>query len=229
MGVNNIEIVSTQALANQEGLLKARKDKFSSDGVSTSVILPYTPVSESFLQVFIGGIRQHPDTFSLTGSGANVITFTEAPPAGSFNVEIVYLIGDGVTAEEDLFSGDGSTLVFTTSFTITDSFGISVYVDGVYERPANYSVSGNQITFSTAPVSGSEILVVQVTSPLTQTNVANFTTDGVTQSFDTGITGVLDKYVDVYYNGVYQQTSSYTYANGVVTFYGVPPASVNSL
>ena len=66
----------------------------------------------------------------------------------------------------DTFQGDGTTTVFgqgvgntldgstaaTFSVTVTDATDIVVFVGGVYQVPTtNYSISGNQITFGSAP------------------------------------------------------------------------------
>jgi hypothetical protein len=66
----------------------------------------------------------------------------------------------------DRFQGDGTTTVFgqgvgntldgstaaTFSVTVTDATDIVVFVGGVYQVPTtNYSISGNQITFGSAP------------------------------------------------------------------------------
>jgi len=66
----------------------------------------------------------------------------------------------------DKFQGDGSTTVFgnnsgntldgstqaNLSFSVADEEDIIVYVGGVYQIPdTNYTVSGNQITFGSAP------------------------------------------------------------------------------
>ena len=66
----------------------------------------------------------------------------------------------------DRFQGDGTTTVFgsgagssiddsssaTFSVTVTDVSDIVVFVGGVYQVPTtNYTISGNQITFGSAP------------------------------------------------------------------------------
>ena len=56
----------------------------SGDGSTTTFTLTITPSSISTVDVFIGGIYQNHDTFSV--SGANVI-FTEAPTTGTLNIE----------------------------------------------------------------------------------------------------------------------------------------------
>ena len=53
---------------------------------------------------------------------------------------------------QDTFTGDGSTLQFTMSFSVTDAQDILVFIGGVYQIPdTSYSVSGTTLTFGSAP------------------------------------------------------------------------------
>ena len=53
---------------------------------------------------------------------------------------------------QDTFTGDGSTLQFTISFSVTDAQDILVFIGGVYQIPdTSYSVSGTTLTFGSAP------------------------------------------------------------------------------
>ena len=65
----------------------------------------------------------------------------------------------------DKFEGTGSQTVFTLSFTYTSNTDVLVFVNGALRNPGDdYSISGNQITFSTAPstpsVSGNENVII---------------------------------------------------------------------
>lgn len=70
----------------------------------------------------------------------------------------VYEPEPGSNTTTETFTGDGSKQTFTltnTPVTVT-----SVTVDGVTQNtPADYSVSGNDVIFSTAPGSGEDIIV----------------------------------------------------------------------
>lgn len=57
----------------------------SGDG-GTSFTLPKSPGSENNTMVFVSGVYQNKDTYSIAG---DVITFTEAPPVGTENIEVV--------------------------------------------------------------------------------------------------------------------------------------------
>jgi hypothetical protein len=59
---------------------------FTGDGVTTQFTLTAAPVSENNTQVFINGVYQNKDGYSLVG---NVLTFSEAPPAAGSSIEVV--------------------------------------------------------------------------------------------------------------------------------------------
>jgi hypothetical protein len=51
-------------------------DEFTGNGVTTAFTLGSSPASKTSTNVYINGVYQHKDTYSLTGA---VITFSEAP------------------------------------------------------------------------------------------------------------------------------------------------------
>ena len=59
---------------------------FTGDGTTTQFTLIASPASENNTQVFINGVYQNKDGYSLTG---NVLTFSEAPPAVGSSIEVV--------------------------------------------------------------------------------------------------------------------------------------------
>lgn len=59
---------------------------FSGDGVKVAFTLPSTPKNEDNTQVYIGGVYQQKDTYALSGT---VLTFSEAPPVGTNNIEVM--------------------------------------------------------------------------------------------------------------------------------------------
>lgn len=100
--------------------------------------------------------------------GAN-IAFATAPISGSL------LTISRRVAES--FEGDGSTVLFSVDglYAATETAAVSVYADGVLQRPEiDYTVSGPDLTFTTAPADKVRVsvrtgtywkLVNQITSP----------------------------------------------------------------
>ena len=59
---------------------------FTGDGTQTIFTLALSPVNENSTQVYINGVYQNKDTYSLTNAS---ITFSQAPPITS-KIEVVY-------------------------------------------------------------------------------------------------------------------------------------------
>ena len=59
---------------------------FTGTGVQTVFALPLAPVNENSTQIYINGVYQNKDTYSVTNA---TITFSEAPPVTS-KIEVVY-------------------------------------------------------------------------------------------------------------------------------------------
>lgn len=61
---------------------------FSGDGVTAAFTLATAPASENNTQVYISGVYQQKDQYSVSGTA---LTFSSAPPAGANNIEVVTL------------------------------------------------------------------------------------------------------------------------------------------
>jgi hypothetical protein len=69
----------------------------------------------------------------------------------------------------DYFSGNGSTTAFTLSRPVASVAQVQAVVNNVAQNPSSaFSVSGNTITFTSAPSAGTSNIYVYYTSPITQ-------------------------------------------------------------
>lgn len=59
---------------------------FTGDGATASFTLPAAPISENFINVFINGVYQNKNTFSVSGT---TLLFSTAPPTTSV-IEVEY-------------------------------------------------------------------------------------------------------------------------------------------
>ena len=113
----------------------------------------------------------------------------------------------------DYFSGNGSTTAFTLSRPVASVAQVQVTIDNVAQNPSSaYTVSSNTITFTSAPLSGTNNIYVYYTSPITQViapgqgtvtsdsfgTITNFTTtgntvlgDATTDTLTVGVTGIV--------------------------------------
>ena len=73
------------------------------------------------------------------------------------------------TPAVDYFSGNGSTVAFTLSRPVASVAQVQVTVNNVPQNPSTaFTVSGQTLTFTGAPSSGTNNIYVQYTSPITQ-------------------------------------------------------------
>ena len=73
------------------------------------------------------------------------------------------------TPATDYFSGNGSTTAFTLSRAVASVNQIEAVIENVVQNPSDaYTVSGNTITFTSAPPSGTNNIYVRYTSLITQ-------------------------------------------------------------
>jgi hypothetical protein len=82
----------------------------------------------------------------------------------------------------DYFSGNGSSTAFTLSRPVASVAQVQVTISNVPQTPGTaYSVSGNTLTFSSAPPTGINNIYVYYTSPVTQVIQPGQQTVGATQ------------------------------------------------
>lgn len=77
----------------------------------------------------------------------------------------------GFTPAIDYFNGNGVTVTFTLSRPVVSVAQMIVAIDNVIQNPSTaFTVSGNSITFTSAPLSGTNNIWVEYTSLITQYN-----------------------------------------------------------
>ena len=75
----------------------------------------------------------------------------------------------GFVPAVDYFNGNGLATAFTLSRPVGSVFSVQVVVENVPQKPGDaYTVSGNTITFTSAPPSGTSNIYVYYTSPIVQ-------------------------------------------------------------
>ena len=63
--------------------------RFSGDGVTSTFSLDVAVPTTAVVDVYINGVYQHKNTFTVA---ATALTFSEAPPLGAGNIEVVYYV-----------------------------------------------------------------------------------------------------------------------------------------
>ena len=150
----------------------ARKE-FAGDGSTTAFTLDTAPSDENDLIIFIEGVYQNQDAYSVSGT---TLTMADAPVSGRGLV--VYHVSAAVSGAGmavNTMTGDGSDTTLTLAVAPTHVNNVQVYFDGVYQKADTYSVNGTTLTFGTAPPSG--VLVEARTH--SQTSINTFPATGI--------------------------------------------------
>ena len=149
-------------------------------------------------------------TATISGLSANSVTSTEiaanAVGISELNVtdgtdgQVLTTDGSGTLTFEDqsggaasanafatnIANGDGSTATFTLSSTPSAESKIIAFINGVFQNQDAYTISGTDITFDTAPISGTNNVVVYVIGDVFSGEsvlISNFDGDSSTTAF----------------------------------------------
>lgn len=200
-----------------------RTDTFTGDNSTVAFTVGTSIIDENNTQIYIDGVYQSKDNYTVSGS---TITFSTAPPT-SVAIEVVHIKAAGVsTINDNQFTGDGSTVAFTLSQSVTEENNTFVFINGVYQDKSTYSIAGAILTFSTAPQNGYTIEVMQVSEISIKANTLttdNFTGDGSTVAYALTVTPASLDAVDVYISGLRQNKSTLSLSTNTLTFSTAPP------
>jgi len=131
-------------------------DTFNGDNATVNFTLRDAPATTSSILVFVGGIRQHTDTYTLS---ERTLQFSEAPPTGTNNIQVLFL-------------GIGTTTTVPADGTVT---GIKI---------ASQAVTGDKIALNT--IGGNAISALAITGDKIGLNAisANNIVDGTIDSLE---------------------------------------------
>lgn len=114
---------------------------------SSGVVIPVGGSATRPLAPAFGLIRYNTDLAAI--EYFNGTQYIQLSAAGSVDYTV------------DSFTGDGSTTVFTMSISVPSAAQIMVFVGSIYQDSATaYTVSGVDITFTSAPPYGEPISVI---------------------------------------------------------------------
>ena len=121
-------------------------DTFNGDNATVNFTLRDAPATTSSILVFVGGIRQQTDSYTLS---ERTLQFSEAPPTGTNNIQVLFLgIGTTTTVPAD---GTVSTIKIASQAVTGDKLALN-------------SIGGNVI--SALAITGDKIALSQITSNL---------------------------------------------------------------
>ena len=123
--------------------------------------------------VYRNGIRLGLADYTAT-NGTTVVLATGAITGDLIEIQsyTTLTLYSSITAQN--FSGNGSTTAFTMNTNPANSASVLVAINGVTQDPANYTVSGTTLTFSTAPATGTNNISVRYLGVPSTTSVSSF-------------------------------------------------------
>ena len=198
----------------------------SADGNTLAFAIGQSITDENNVSVYIDGVYQEKNTFSVSGSTLTFGTGNE-PPNGT-TVEIISYASALATTDigqvqNDTFSITTPTTVFTLSIAPTNKAHTLVYINGVYQEKSTYSLSGTTLTLSSSAEIGDTVEVESrktlAPTGLTYSNLESdlFTATAAQTSFTlVNGTPTSKSQTLVYINGVYQNKSTYSLTSGAI-------------
>ena len=131
------------------------KNTFTGDGSTTAFTLSTSMTNEDGLIVFIDGVYQADNVYSVSGT---TLTFATAP-VNSRVIEVFQLEGGivGVAPVIATMTGDGSDTTLALGTSPDSENQTFVTIDGVVQHKDTYAVSGSTLTFSAAPPTGTKV------------------------------------------------------------------------
>lgn len=237
-----------------------QRQVLAGDGSTTLYDLDYTVSTSTQLLVSIDGVIQEPEySYSITfGSSTSKINFSEPPDNGS-RIFITYMGRQLLTSTTalssphiDSFTGDNSTTAFTLTRTpsVAGAANMIVFVGGTFQvfgTSNDYTVSGETLTFNSAPANSAKITAIQLAESnnvidtvadgsITAAKLSlsystsEFTPSGTTYTITAGHTA---DSILVFYNGVClmpganSSTNDYSVSGTTLTLHFTPVANSN--
>jgi hypothetical protein len=141
---------------------------FSGDGSTLTFNLTYSYTNEAALLVFITGVKQKSDSYSVIGGQ---LIFSAAPPAGTQNIEVIYLSGSVLTALATVANTNIIGLI--TSAQIANVANTQITGNIISSQiSANLSLYGNTtITGNLVSSGGAKLSLPNTTSTLGYLNI----------------------------------------------------------
>ena len=230
-GTDNVHIRhNVTATTLTEGAAFSTSGNLVGDGATQIFALGGSPRSSDHVMVFLEGVYQEKENYSISGSN---ITFNTPPPNG-YSIEAKYVTGTldltsvgEVTLRE--YVGDGNTSTYALGTTPTSEAYVDAYIEGVYQEKGTYSVAGSNIAFDSNIPNGYSIELKTTgtipNSSVTQTTFVSdeFTANGSTNNFTLVNGSPSSKSLTmVFIQGVYQAKSNYNLVSGEIQFTATP-------
>jgi hypothetical protein len=148
-------------IGNQPQYTSFLSDTFSGNGSTTQFTMTVAPANTAAVLVAIWGVLQDPTTYGVVG---RILTFSQAPPAGTDNISVRYLAlpASNITTTSYRSVSEFTATAGQTTFTpasYTPGF-ISVFRSGVRLGASNYTATnGVTVVLNNAAAAGDLITI----------------------------------------------------------------------
>ena len=165
------------------------KNDYTGDGTTTDFTLSNAPFSNLYTNVFINGVYQEKETYTVTGT---TLAFLTAPP-NNLSIEVITTVTSSVVPGANSLTnfqttGDGTTIAFTLPAAPANENFTNVFINGVYQNKTTYNVAGSTLSFTSGAPAVGDIIEVMI---ITSASLVNLTPSNyATQTISTSITGV---------------------------------------
>ena len=148
-------------IGNQPQYTSFLTDTFSGNGLTTVFNMRIAPANAAAAIVAIWGILQDPLTYSVIG---NILTFSQAPPAGTDNISVRYLslpssnvVNSAYRSVTDITATAGQTTFSTSSY--TPGF-VEVFRNGVRLGVSNFTATTGVTVVLGSPANAGDLVTV---------------------------------------------------------------------
>ena len=194
-------------------------DNFNGTGSQVDYTLSTSPASENAIDVYINGLYQQKNTFSLSGS---TLTFSTAPPSGStIEVKSTGGLNNVVTS-----SGGGGISWQTTPKTANFT---AVAGEGYFVNTTSAAIT---VTLPSSPSAGDELNIVDYAGTAATNSITITSSDNINGASDDVLINYERGGVSMVYVDANQGWISYNAANETATAlpqYVLPPLTVDYL
>ena len=171
----NINLAGSDGTNDTISLIEGSNITLTHTSTSSITIAATVPASDTYdLNATADGSNVDLNLTSGSGTDNSVVQFTAGTGITLTRTgaqEITFASAAGTTVVKDQFTGNNSTTAFTLSVTPTAADNLNIFISGVYQNSknsggtANYSLSGADLTFTTAPpttaANGIEVVITQ--------------------------------------------------------------------
>jgi hypothetical protein len=184
--------------------------------------------------MYIGAIANTGVTSGTYGGSSNIAVITVNSGGQITSVSNASITASAtVVTNVDVFTANGTGTTYTLSQTPYSVNSTLININGATQQKSTYSLTGNVITLTEAPINGAKVEVTTfynaagsgINAGALISNSDVFTGNGSTTAYTLSTIPSSSNYVFVNIDGVQQQRANYSLVGSTLTFTTAPPNS----